>query len=484
MQDLKYISPQAAKKAKAQPLGAKAHPLPASSAPYFVEYIKQQILNDKRFGATSADRARALFQAGLRIQTTLDYPLQVQAGKAAADVLNRKGDPSSALVSIDPATGAVRAMVGGRDFDTSKFNLAVQGRRQPGSTFKPMTMVTALDQGLEPGLTFDTPSPLKIKDQTGKLYPVSNYDHVGHGLLDMRRATELSVNTYYVQLIKRVGPANVVAMAHKLGITSDLQPYVSLALGTEEVSPFELASAYSTLANGGIHCVPFAITQVTDATGRLLMQNTPDCQRAVSATVAAQATSLLEGVAERGTGRTNGQIGRPVAEKTGTTDNYTDAWFAGYTPQFATVVWLGFKDSNKHPLYNIHGLPKVFGGSLPAMIWAKYMRYAHRNLPVEQFPPPPAVKQVKIPNVVGQPIADAQKALEAAGFSVTVNVVKSAKPDGTVVSEAPAAGKTVESGTMITLGVAGTPTPSPSPSPSASTEPSPSPSPTPTKKKH
>jgi penicillin-binding protein 1A len=474
MKELGFITADQQKKASRGPIVATAHVLPPSTAPYFVEYIKQQIIDDPRIAPTAAERERALYYGGLRIQTTLDTALQTEAGTASAQVLNRASDPSSALVSIDATTGAVRAMAGGKDFDKSKFNLAVQGKRQPGSTFKPMTMVAALDAGISPGLQLDTPSPLQIKDQTGKTIPVSNYDHVGHGVIDMRQATALSINTYFVQLIQRVGPANVVAMAHKLGITSDLQPYVSLALGTEEVSPFELTSAYATIANQGVYCKPFAITQVTDATGKVIAHNDPACKRVIPASVAAEATSLLVGVAEHGTGATNGKIGRPVGEKTGTTDNYTDAWFAGFTPQYATVVWLGYKDSNKHPLYNIHGYAKVFGGSLPAMIWAKFMRFAHRDLPVDGFPAPPPSKSAAVPDVVGQNAADAQKTLEAAGFSVTIILAKSSKPPGTVLAETPKGGTTVASGSMITLTASGNPAPSPQPS-SAGT-----PSPTPT----
>ena len=470
MRELNFITGDQQKKASRGPVVARAHPLPPSTAPYFVEYIKQQIINDPRIAPTVAERERALYYGGLRIQTTLDPSLQVEAGRAVAQVLNRPNDPSSALVSIDPATGAVRAMVGGKDFDTSKYNLAVQGKRQPGSTFKPMTMVAALAAGIPPGLQFDTPSPLHITDGTGKSIDVSNYDHTGHGVIDMREATAFSINTYYVQLIQRVGPAAVVAMAHKLGITSDLQPYISLALGTEEVSPFELTSAYATIANQGIHCKPFAITQVFDPSGRLLASNDPQCTRVISPSVAAMATSLLEGVARHGTGAANGQIGRPAGEKTGTTDNYTDAWFAGFTPQYATVVWLGYKDSNKHPLYNIHGYEKVFGGSLPAKIWAKFMRFAHRALPVEGFPAPPGSITATLPDVVGEDIAAARKLLEAAGFSVKVTIVPSKQPDGRVLSESPKGGATLEAGSLVSLTVSGTP---PQPSPRASPSPSP-----------
>lgn len=467
MVDERMITEAQARAARNAPLGAKPHRLRPSKVPYFVEYVKGLLLEDKRFGATRSERAAALFQAGLRIETTLDLDLQNGARRATEAVLDRKNDPDSALVSIDPTTGAVRAMVGGRDFDKEKYNLAVQGKRQPGSTFKPFTMVAALAEGIPPGTTFDTPSPLKVKDSTGEVVEIANYSERGEGLMDMRRATEQSVNTYYVQLIQKVGPAKVVETAERMGITSELKPYISLALGTLEVSPFELASAYGTLANGGTYCKPFAIARVVDATGETVLRNAPSCERRISASVAAQATDILRGVPLRGTGTQNGRIGRPNAAKTGTTDRYTDSWYAGFTPQYATVVWLGYAESNKRELKNVHGLPRVFGGSLPAMIWSRYMRYAHRNLPVKEFPKPPKAASTVVPDVKGKTVEEAKRILEEARFTVRVETESSGKPVGTVLSQDPGGGGEVEKGSLVTLTISGDPeaTSSPSPSP-------------------
>lgn len=487
MADLRSITRAQAEQAKREPIGASRNPLPKPVEPYFLEFVKQQILDDARFGAARTERAQALFQGGLKIHTTLDLKLQTAAKEAVAAVLTSPKDPAAALVSVEPATGAVKAMVGGTDFEKAKYNLAVQGKRQPGSSFKPFTMVAALEAGVPPGYTLDTPSPVEITDQTGQVWKVQNYSHRGEGIMSMRRATELSVNSFYAQLINKVGPQKVVDLAAKLGIASELKPYLSLALGTLEVSPYEMASAYATLANGGVRCRPYAIARVLDAAGKTVVRNEPDCTRTLDAAIAAQANAILQGVIDRGTGRRNATIGRPAAGKTGTTDEYTDAWFTGHTPQFATAVWMGYPESRKRKLFNIHGYRQVFGGSLPAMIWARFMKFAHRGLPVVPFPPPPPPLTGVVPSVVGQPSEEAKAAVEAAGFTVRLKTVAHSFAPGVVAAQSPAAGTELEAGSMVTLSVSDgslagepepPPTPTPEPSPSASPSPSPEPSPT------
>jgi 1A family penicillin-binding protein len=474
-----FITAAGRAKAEKAPLGAKRHVVAKIDEPYFVEFVKQQLLNDGRLGETRQERIRAVFYGGLRIQTTLDPVLQDAAKKAVEDTLDRPSDPSAALVSIDPTTGALRAMVSGRDFSKNKYDLAVQGRRQPGSTFKPIALVAALDAGFAPTLTLDTPSPIAITDPlTNEKYEVPNYDEKGHGYIDLRKATEESVNTYYAQLTLKVGRDKIVDMAHKLGIVTDVKPYLSIALGAQIVSPYEMASVYATLANQGTRCKPFEIIRVTDSNGKPLIANQPECERTVDGSVAAAATDVLRGVVERGTGK-RAQIGRPAAGKTGTTDEYTDAWFSGYTPQYATVVWMGYPQDNRKKLHNIHGFAKVCGGCLPAAIWKEYMTAAHKGLPKTEFPKPPPIPQVDVPDVTTKLQADAMKTLQDAGFTVKVQPVKSSLAQGIVVAQTPPGATKANPGVLVTIqvsdGTGSGPTPSPSPSPT----PSPSPSPTP-----
>jgi penicillin-binding protein 1A len=342
-------------------------------APYFVEYVKQLLID--QLGS------KAVFTGGLRVRTTLEPAVQRSAEDAVAGVLNVPGDPEAALVALDPRDGRILAMIGGRDFGTEQYNLAVQGRRQPGSAFKPFVLVAALESGVSPDRTFDTsPYTVKVKDGYWK---VENYENgFTQGRLTLRAATDWSVNAVYARLIMEVGPEKVVGAAKRMGITSPLEPNPAIALGglSKGVSPLEMASAFGTLASGGVRVPPQAIVEVTDDRGNLVFKprNTP--KRVVEQAVAAQAAGMLRDVVERGTG-TNARIGRAVAGKTGTTQSYRDAWFVGFTGDLTAAVWVGYRAAQVD-MTNVHGI-KVTGGSLPATIWS---RFAASAIPVLMTP--------------------------------------------------------------------------------------------------
>ena len=350
----------------------------------FVEYVKQSLLADPRMGATPQERADRLFNGGLRIQTTLDAAAQRAAEKTIAKILDRKDDPSAALASVDPNTGAIRAMAG--EVDAQGFNLAAQGRRQPGSAFKPFTLVAALEEGFSLYDGYSGSAPRKIPLDNGQVWTVHNYEGSASGYMNLIKATELSVNAVYAQLVMDVGPDKVVSAAQRMGITSPLDPYPSITLGglTIGVSPLEMASAYGTLAAQGMAHRPFAVLRVVDRGGEVL-KNEPVPVRALEPEVANKATAVLERVVLNGTGRRAQGLGRPAAGKTGTTDDYRDSWFVGFTPQLSTSVWIGYPKA-RIPLLNIHGLPRVYGGSLPAEIWTRFMLVAHEGEPEIDFP--------------------------------------------------------------------------------------------------
>lgn len=357
------------------------------STPYgsaFVAYVKQSLLADPRLGATAQERIDRLFNGGLRIQTTLDAPAQRSAERTIADVLDLKDDPSAALAAVDPSTGAIRAMAG--MVDAQGFNLAAQGRRQPGSAFKPFTLVAALEEGFSLYDGYSGSAPRKIPLPDGQVWTVHNYEGSAGGYMNLIRATELSVNAVYAQLVMDVGPDKVVSAAQRMGVTSRLDPYPSIALGglTIGVSPLEMASAYGTLAAEGMAHSPYAVVRVLEDKGEVF-SNVPNPVRALEPEVANRVTAVLERVVENGTGKRAQGLDRPAAGKTGTTDDYRDSWFAGFTPQLSTVVWIGYPKA-RIPLLNIHGLPRVYGGSLPAEIWTRFMTEALDGEPVLEFP--------------------------------------------------------------------------------------------------
>jgi len=436
-------------------------------APHFVERVKRFILDDTRFGPTPEARQNLLFRGGLSIQTTLDPVKQTQAERAVARVLSEPGrDPAAAVVSLDPANGYVRALVGGRDFfgggPQSSFDLATQGRRPAGSAFKPFVLAAALEAGIPLSTTYDAP-PRLVVPLPGQQWEVDNYEGKGGGRLDLTDATVNSVNTVYARLILDVGPGEAVATAARMGITSPLLPYPSAVLGTNDVSPLEMAAAYATLANGGTARAPTFVTKVVDMEGRVLYEHEPSGERVLNEATVDAEVGVLRQVMERGTG-VDARIGRPAAGKTGTGQEWRDAWFVGFTPDLVTSVWVGFPDrqvSMVPPTTRI----QVTGGSWPAQIWQLYMAAALAQTPVTPFPVfrpegrgGPAgsgVPERPVPTVVGIPVEYAEAALTREGFGAERRSRPSTDyPPGYVIAQTPAGGSPAAGGSAVIIDVA------------------------------
>jgi penicillin-binding protein 1A len=346
--------------------------------PYVFDYVQEQLI--EQYGAGVYRRG------GLEVHTTIDPALQ-EAGRQAIEAqLGQPGDPSSAVVAIEPRTGYIRAMASSGTYDDRTFNLAAQGRRQPGSAFKTMVLATALRQGVNPRATFYASKPLKLQVPGFGEYKVETYDETYAGKMDLVRATLRSDNTVYAQLDADVGPDKVAETARLMGIRSKLNGYIAEGLGGLErgVSPLEMANAYATLAAGGVRARPKAIRKVVFPGGKSEAIGKPQRKRVFSDGVAYEVTKILEQNVQAGTG-TRASFGCPTAGKTGTTDNFNDAWFVGYTPDLATSVWVGYPNALKE-MTSVHGI-RVAGGTFPAQIFHDFMTVA-RGSNCRAFPPP------------------------------------------------------------------------------------------------
>jgi penicillin-binding protein 1A len=382
-----YITRGQLEVARHKPLELKlGHLYSRMNQPNFFGWATQQLGN--RFGQRQVERG------GLTVRTTLSPRLQALGLHAVSSVLRTSTDPAAALVAIDPRTGAVRAMVdylpNGRQL---QFNLATQAHRSTGSAFKPITLATALEEGVSLYSTFQGPPEIYITDPqcatNGGPWDVHNSGDESAGTTNLLGATAGSINTIFAQLIAKVRVSRVVQVAHQLGITSRgsyFKPVCAITLGSVGFTPLELTDVYATLASGGIHHAPTAFERVTGPNGKVLDKLTTAGKRVLSPYLDEELTYALEGVVTGGTG-TAAAIGRPVAGKTGTAENYQDAWFCGYTPQLATCVWVGYP-GGEIPLTNVEGVYDVFGGTLPAEIWHDFMGPAMQGLPVRSFPTP------------------------------------------------------------------------------------------------
>ena len=377
----------------------------AYPAPYFVDYLKRRLLRDERLGKTGRKRYRMVFEGGLRVYSTVDLRMQRAAERAIHNHLPFETDPYVSLVAIDPRSGEIKAMVGGRDFFApkkedrfAKVNLATgEGGtgRQAGSSFKVFTLAAAVEKGISLNSVFAGPSRVLIKDPRcenadGPWQP-GNYSDSGFGTMDLVSATASSVNTIFAQLVSKVGPQHVVNVARRLGISSKLEPVCAITLGTEEVTAMEMAHAFSTLASGGIRRPLTAVRVIKTTDGKVLYRHKAKGKRVMEANDAWQVVYALQRVVTGGTG-TAAAFGPPVFGKTGTTDDWTDAWFCGGTTVLVTCVQVGYPQG-KISMAGLHGI-NVTGGSFPAMIWHDFMAAVLGGRNLAGFPTPQLTGEV------------------------------------------------------------------------------------------
>jgi membrane peptidoglycan carboxypeptidase len=409
------------------PLPAAASQIAEPPRDYFVDQVKQLLLDDPSFnlGSDYTERYNAVFEGGLRIYTTLDPALQLQAVAARNNSLpgqdpnglfvingNRRNVAEDcpalndgnghclgtiAMVSVDPSTGAVRNLVGGPGFDKWKYDLATQATRQPGSSMKAFVLAAALQNDIH---VTDTISggACSIPNPGGTPNPYTQKGEGGTANLVEQLAD--SVNCAFLRLGQVVGIDKVIDQARKMGITSPLKNVVSFPLGVNSVSPLQMAGAYAAIDNGGVFNPPYFIDKITDANGTVIYEHTPNPTQAMSEQAAREETVAMQAVVTGGTG-TKAALpgGRPAAGKTGTTDEHGDAWFVGFTPQLTTAVWMGSPES-VIPMQNVGGI-NVFGGTFPALVWHNFMAQAMDGQPVVGFAAPgptPAPKFLLMPS--------------------------------------------------------------------------------------
>ncbi|HEX5938266.1 MAG TPA: transglycosylase domain-containing protein [Actinomycetota bacterium] len=406
MVEFGYLDDARAAKLKRQPCcgvpveqqqGSDAQIEAPGDAEYFVQYVRERLA--RRYGSA------AVFGGGLRVQTTLDLGYQAAAEQAIEEALPSPQDPGASLVAIEPATGHILAMAGGRDFETSQLNLATfRGGtgRQAGSAFKAFTLAEAMERGFDLDSQWYGPNTITIDDPVcdgpeGPWEPENAEG--GGGTYSLQSATAHSVNTVYAQLVVELGPSSVVDMAHRLGIRSDLPAVCAITLGSVAVNPTEMTNAYATLAARGMRHRPNPLLQVRSAGGRIDPDaGLPKGSQVLDQNVADLVTYALQDVVEYGTGASARLSGSwPVAGKTGTAQDNVDAWFCGYTVQIAACVWVGYP-KGQIPLEDIQGVSEVFGGTIPADIWRTFMEAAMEGKDSVAFRTPSFTRQTVTPS--------------------------------------------------------------------------------------
>jgi membrane peptidoglycan carboxypeptidase len=516
-----WITQDEADLAVEQPLGVVDTPPRRGLADHVVAEVRRQLLNSEEFaflGETYEDRKRAIFGCpaddiacegggGLQIYTTIDLRLQQEANRvlsewlplppyeenfaACAEIFDDFDEnqdyyakyaethsckPTGAIAMVDNHTGAVKVMASGLDFEFSQFDLAIQGRRNPGSAFKAIGLAAALEQGITMGNRYAGTSPYEVECEFicspngTNVWTVSNASGSSTGVISVEEATYRSVNTVYAQLSRDTGPENIVDMARRMGITdSVVEPVLSVVLGSSAISPLEMASAYSNFATNGLHADDYVVARVVNSEGEVIYEKAPELEQVADPGIFAAARRALVKVPTSSGTAPRAAIDHPQGGKTGTHQSYLDAWYVGFTPEFSTAVWVGY-EAEQIPLEDVvingQEYARVFGGSVPAPIWAEFMSIVTEGLPETQFPadpegidefltPPPT----QVPTLVSLEEGSARKRLADAKLNVSVEEIASLEPEGIVVRQSIPPGSTVPQGTGVTIWVSNGQTP-------------------------
>jgi len=385
-----YITQEEKERALATHIHLKSIRPKEKIAPYFVENVRRYVM--EKYGSD------VLYKEGLEIYTTLNIEMQLAARDSVERGLQElearenyeRGIVQGALFSMDVRTGEVKAMVGGRDFKKSEFNRATQARRQPGSAFKPLIYTAAFDKGLTPSTTIiDAPIMYEDRSQPDGFWKPKNFDGKFNGPTTLRTALVQSRNVITIKLLQEIGVDYAAAYAANMGITSPLAKNLTMALGTSAVTLQEMVTAYNVLANQGKRLKPFFIKKIIDRTGHVFEENQTKSEQVIDPRIAFMASYVMQDVVESGTGRRVKSIGRPVAGKTGTTDDMRDAWFIGFSPSLITGVWVGFDQERSLG-------KQEQGGRAAAPVWLYFMEKALKGKPVEVFPVPDGIVFMKV----------------------------------------------------------------------------------------
>ena len=484
-----FISFADAEEAKEEPfLIVEPEPF-ESPAEHVVAEVRRQLLNDAEFaflGATKEERTQAIFGCpahevdcegggGLEIFVTVDLDVQNAANRILQSWLpvpgtgftDPRGAPTGAIAMVENHTGAVLAMSSGLPFDQEQFDLAIQGRRNPGSAFKPFVLASYLESGGSLQSYWDARSPIEIECEDpcgpdgGYIWTVRNAGQVDD-LITVSKATESSVNSVYAQLAVELGPQAIIRTAHDMGITSELDEVYSLALGAGAVSPLEMASGFSTFATNGVHAEPYLVSRITDGAGDVIYKRDVRTFQVIDPVLAAAVRRPMERVVCCGTARRAIMEGVPQAGKTGTHQAYRDAWFVGYVPNFTTAVWVGFPDEQialRDVEINGERYTRVFGGSVPAPIWKEFMEIVLTKYPTGEFPSSLGISRyntvpfARVPDITGLSLEDAEDTVFAAHLLPEVEEVESPEQQGTVLGTDPGAGEETDQGATVLIRV-------------------------------